>query len=108
MIGSRLQLSRKKMKISQRELADLIGCARNTVSFYERGITTPSDKVKVNISKTLNISLDYLLGIIDIPLPPQKAKRVIEINEKITNAEFASLQSAFDKCLEEIKKNGIQ
>ena len=69
MIGKRLRLLRKDKKISQEELADIIGVQKSTVSLYEIGKNDPSDKVKIEIAKYFNISLDYLIGVIDESVP---------------------------------------
>ena len=65
MIGERLKKLRKERKITQDDLAELIGVQKTAVSQYETNKNDPSDKIKVNIAKHLNISLDYLLGVID-------------------------------------------
>ena len=69
MIGERLKKLRKDKVIKQEELADIIGVQKSTVSLYELGKNDPSDKVKIEIAKYFNISLDYLIGVIDEPVP---------------------------------------
>lgn len=69
MIGERLRDIRKKHKITQDELAALLGTKKSAISLYENDKSDPNDRYKVLIAKRLNISLDYLLGIIDEPMP---------------------------------------
>jgi len=68
-IGERLKALRKEKKLSQEVLANAIGVQKSAVSRYEANRDDPSDKVKVAIAKYCNISLDYLLGVIDEQVP---------------------------------------
>jgi len=68
-IGERLKGLRKAKGIKQEELAEIIGVQKSTVSLYELSKNDPSDKVKIAIAKYFNISLDYLIGVIDEPVP---------------------------------------
>ena len=68
MIGERLKKLRKEKGIKQEELADIIGVQKSTVSLYELSKNDPPDKVKIEIAKYFNISLDYLIGVIDDPV----------------------------------------
>ena len=65
LIGARLANIRKKRGITQKELAAVLSVSVATLSAYENDRMTPSDEVKKKISIYLNISLDYLLGLID-------------------------------------------
>lgn len=68
-IGERLEELRKDKGLSQTELADALGVKPNTISAYEREASGPSDEIKVKIAKLFNVSIDYLLGIIDEEVP---------------------------------------
>ncbi len=69
MIGQRLKEIRKSNGVTQDDLAELLGVQKSTISSYESDKIDPVDKSKVMIAKRFNISLDYLLGVIDIPVP---------------------------------------
>lgn len=70
MIGSRLKELRKERKMTQAELAKILKLnSWQTVSYYERGRNEPDDEIKVEIARVFNVSLDYLLGLIDEPVP---------------------------------------
>lgn len=51
---------RKKLNLSQVELAKKLNTSQNTISNYEAGNTQPSIEMLVNIADVLNVSLDYL------------------------------------------------
>ena len=60
-LGKKLAELRKKNNLSQEELADKVGVARQTISKWEIGDTTPDiNQVKI-ISKIFNISIDELV-----------------------------------------------
>jgi len=69
MIGERLKKLRIDGKLTQDDLATIIGVNKSAVSHYETNKDDPSDKIKVEIARYFNISLDYLLGLIDVQVP---------------------------------------
>ncbi len=59
-IGEKIHALRKEQGLSQEELAEQIGVARQTISKWELGETAPDLKQSKELSKILNISLDDL------------------------------------------------
>ena len=60
-LGKKIAELRKKNNLSQEELADKVGVARQTISKWEIGDTIPDiNQVKI-ISKIFNISIDELV-----------------------------------------------
>lgn len=60
-LGKKIAELRKKNNLSQEELAEKVGVARQTISKWEIGDTTPDiNQVKI-ISKIFNISVDELV-----------------------------------------------
>lgn len=59
-IGKKIMHLRKKNGLSQEELAEKVGVARQTISKWELGETTPDLKQSKELSKIFNISLDEL------------------------------------------------
>ena len=53
--GERIVTARRRRKLTQAELADLIGISRNTVSEIERGATVPSYAIVMSICATLDV-----------------------------------------------------
>ena len=60
-IGARIRAERKKQKISQEKLAEMVGVGTTHISHIETGNTKLSIKTFVEIINALNISSDELL-----------------------------------------------
>lgn len=59
-IGKKIMNLRKKNGLSQEELAERVGVARQTISKWELGETSPDLKQAKELSKIFNVSLDEL------------------------------------------------
>ena len=97
--GRKIRKRRKQLNLTQRELALHLGCSQCTISEFENGKSIPSTKSLCRLAYTLNISIDYLLGVTEDvspwcaslcpqeqelfqlfrKLPPQKQERAIGI-----------------------------
>ena len=62
--ADRLKKIRKKNKISQANLSDMLGISQNQVSKYEKGVDTPSGTILWKMTHVLKVSAEYLLGVI--------------------------------------------
>ena len=60
-IGNKIMELRKKKGLSQEELAEKVGVARQTISKWELGETSPDLKQSRELSKIFNVSLDELV-----------------------------------------------
>ena len=63
MFSERLKASRKEAGLTQVELAKMLKVSNGTVGMWETGKREPKFEAMVNLSKTLNKSVDYLLGL---------------------------------------------
>lgn len=106
--GKRLREEREKIGISREDFAKQIAISYSALSMYERGERTAPDILKIKISKVLDISLDYLIGIIDEPLPYTD---VTEYLKGITLPHYsrntANGLSQFSKLRAELELNNI-
>lgn len=59
MINS-LRILRKKRKITQEQLADLVGVSRQSINAIERGKYTPSTILSLKISEIFNTSVNKI------------------------------------------------
>ncbi|HHX61966.1 MAG TPA: helix-turn-helix transcriptional regulator [Epulopiscium sp.] len=67
-IGYRLKQVRERHNLNQVEFANKLGLTKSTVNRYESNEIIPSIKTLIEIRKTFNVSIDWLLGFdTDIP-----------------------------------------
>lgn len=62
MFKERLRYTRELREMSQKEMAKKLDIAATTYRNYENTNREPNYDILVNISKVLNVSVDYLLG----------------------------------------------
>ncbi len=61
-IGSKIINLRKKLSLSQTELAKKVSVSRTIIGNYERNENTPSIDILLKIAKVFNVSVDFLIG----------------------------------------------
>lgn len=79
MFAKRLKQLRKKRKFSMQEIADTVGVAKSTYAGYESGYRQPTLETIQLISKKLNTTADYLLGLTDFPEPLESTSNAKEL-----------------------------
>lgn len=62
-IGSRLSVCRQNKNMTQEELAYRLGITSQALSKWERGVSFPDISMLADISRLLEVSTDYLLGL---------------------------------------------
>ena len=67
--NARLKQLRQKHKLTQSELADILGLKPTAISNYESERNEPSFDKLISLSKYFDVSCDYLLGVTDSYLP---------------------------------------
>lgn len=77
--GSRLQEARKKKGLSQGDVAKELGTKGPVIGRYERDDMKPSIETAAKLAELLDVSLDYLVGTMDIELDPKMINRVAEL-----------------------------
>lgn len=60
---------RKSIGLDQKEFAESIGYKRTTYSNYELGLREPGSDFWIAVSKKYGVSIDYLMGVTDMPFP---------------------------------------
>ena len=64
---SRLQELRKKVGMTQKQLAELMGVKPHSIQRLEYGTSRPSVENLVRLADIFDVSLDYLIGRSDDP-----------------------------------------
>ena len=60
-VGERIQIAREECCMTQRELAEVIGCTPQHISAIERGVKSPTLETFVAITNALRVPADVLL-----------------------------------------------
>lgn len=92
--GEKIRYVRKKRKMSQKQLADLLEIHENLIGRYENDATMPTAPVITKICEALDVPADYLL--LD--------KDEKSISSKITDNELLKQFETIEKFSDEDKK----
>lgn len=99
LIGNRIVSERKKIGLTQEELATKLGLKnKSSVCQYENGDAIPSDDIKVQMSKIFNCSIDYILGKTDIRDTGE------QIDDVLNEAMIGMSKEEYNKLTETQKK----
>lgn len=60
-IGYRIKQARERLKITQEQLGEIIGCTTQHISAMERGVKLPRLDTFLCIANALHVSSDFLL-----------------------------------------------
>lgn len=72
MFSYRLKSLRIDMDLTQEQLAKQLNITRSALANYENGFREPGYEILIIMANYFDISLDYLLGRSDIPIPFSK------------------------------------
>ena len=100
MRGDRLTKLRQEKHLSQRELGEIIMVSGYTISAYELGRSDPNDDIKVRLARFFDVSVDYLVGLIDQPLSYRRDVNMVMLPRNLSDSQKQSLR-AFLSSLEE-------
>lgn len=71
---NRLKMLRKSKRISQKDLAAILGFSQQRYNFYETGRNEPDHETLIKLSEFFNVSADYLLGTSNDSIPPTEKR----------------------------------
>jgi transcriptional regulator with XRE-family HTH domain len=101
-LGEKIALERKERNWTQSKLGDQIDVSRELIGKYERGDIQPPLDVITRIAVTLNLSLDYLVGIKEDNPTTEKESGIKELTpvlnklKKLSKAEKAHVEAVID------------
>lgn len=64
--AARIKEIRKAKKLTQKQMAELLGTTERNYQYYESGAREPNLETFVTISDVLEVSTDYLVGRSDV------------------------------------------
>jgi len=80
-LGSKIVELRKKKNLSREDLGKLVGTSGAVVGRYERQEITPSVEIANKIALALGVSLDFLVGNVELELNDTLMEKVKEVNK---------------------------
>ena len=92
MRGERLTKLRQERHISQRELGEIVSVSGYTISAYELDRSDPSDDIKMRIAEYFDVSVDYLIELIDEPLSYRRDENVVMLPRNFTEGQKRRLR----------------
>lgn len=99
-MGDRIKDARKKMGLTQEQLAERIDVSLTYISSIERGLKMPSMQLFIKLIETLDVSADYLL---QDEAPMRRAYSDSRIESKLKNLtprQRAGLDALIDTYIE--------
>ncbi|WP_017797613.1 helix-turn-helix domain-containing protein [Oceanobacillus kimchii] len=94
-VGERIKNRRKLKKMTQKELGDKIGVRNNTVSQYEKGISSPDHNKLFDIAQALDCNVDEFF--------PEKQhnelERALKLAERLEVKDVEFLNTLIEKTL---------
>ncbi len=105
--GERLKQLRREKNLTQEQLAEVFGVARNSIFSYETGRRIPDIEVLKSYAEYFGVTSDYLLGLSDNRTPETTA-----IGDKLGLSDEAieclELYARCNEILEELPENDVE
>lgn len=105
-LGQHITKLRKQLKLSQSDLGKKIGTSGDIIGRYERDEVKPSIEVASKIADILDVSLDFLLGKVEIEVDNQLLKRVIEV-QQMNEEDKTHILYTLDALIKSVKLKSI-
>ena len=107
-LGNNIKYARKKLGLTQEELATQIGVTPQAVSKWEKGTGMPDISMIVPLAQTLSVSTDTLFGLVETDLDESVYINITKDLEKIVADSSSPAEAALAKCqylLEQVQQN---
>ena len=98
--GKRLRDLREKKNVSQAEVANFLGIERTTYTAYESGKSRPVRCLN-KLAQYYHVSIDYILGLSESPLPKEIRFDSLEEKEKTLLLNYWELNETGRKKVDE-------
>ncbi len=83
MFAQRLRELRTSRKLSQQDLADIVGKTQQAVNLWEKGENEPGYETLKKLADLFSVTVDYLLGRTDDPSPKQDDRQHVNDDEAL-------------------------
>ena len=104
--GQRLKRLRENAGLSQTALAETLNLSYHSIGKFEKNINEPNDETKIALAKYFCVSVDYLLGLTDLPMPDWSDRRYVRIPDKLPDQTKQELDQYMEYLLFKQMKQG--
>ena len=101
--GEKVVQIRKRLKMSQEDLAKKIGTSAPVVGRYERNEIRPSIGVAAKIADALDVTIDFLAGRAEEAIGDKKIMRRIQDIENLSEEDKERLYHFIDMTIRDAK-----
>ena len=106
LVGRRIHDIRKLLRMTQSELAALLGINNVTLSGYETGKHDPKSATLVQIAKICNTTTDFLLGREEKPAPQQED--ILYISRPTGNVSTDELRKQLHDLIDQMEDEDLR
>ena len=96
-IGARIACLRRERDLTQVELAEKLGISYQAVSSWERGASMPDISKLMDLARTLNVTVDTLLGGEKVPVPEETKEEVTQLDPDVAENAAWAIEHAADE-----------
>lgn len=100
MIGERIKMARKRIGLSQRDLAKQVGVSAMAISKYERGEDIPSSGVLIRLAKALGVTTEYFVRPTTVTLSVPSYRCRATLSTKYEGVILAEAQDWLERYIE--------
>ncbi len=105
-LGQQITKLRKQKKLSQNDLGKKVGTSGDIIGRYERDEVNPSIEVAAKIADVLEVSLDFLMGKVEVEVDNTLLKRVIEV-QQMNDDDREHILYTLDALIKSVKLKSI-
>ncbi len=95
-MGKRIYLCRKKLGMTQEELAEKMDVSTQTISYAEQGSKAMRPENLVKLSRILGVTTDYLLTG---ETPSAKGETLADKLSRLSNEEMVFVEMIINSCI---------
>lgn len=106
MIGERLLGLRRDADLTQDDLAAILCINKHSISSYERNKSEPPDAIKIAIARYFDVSVDYFLGLTDVPAPIDRRAQSFRLPAAFPRELLPELNSYMDYLIYKAARRG--
>ena len=104
---------RTSRKLTQQQVADLLGIPLRTYQNYERGINEPDTDMLCKSADNLGVTVDYLVGFSDVMISSDRAnithieKRLLDAYRQLDDTDRATVTRVVYALLDTAEHGGM-